>query len=115
MTGGKSSRVRKNVWFVAEPFVVVGLATPGTAMFSTAPKKYVLYARPCDRLVRLVGSATLERMSALSCRKQPRLADWEVRRSSTALNADDPDVSKVWSPAFCWTSTWTNAAVLARS
>src|ERR1700690_4293614 len=100
-----SRRVRKNVWLVSAPPVVVGLATPVTAIESTAPKKYWLYASPCERLVRLVGSAMLDRMLAVSCRKQPRLADWDVTRLSTALKADDPDVSSVWSPDFCCART----------
>ena len=37
----------------------------------------------------------------VSCRKQPRLADWDVTRLSTALKADEPEVSRVWSPDFC--------------
>ena len=39
----------------------------------------------------------------------------DVTSLSTASKADEPDVSRVCSPVFCWASTWTSAAVLARS
>ena len=71
---------------------------------STAPKKIVV-GQALRKIVEVGGLGDVDKMLAVSCRKQPRLADWDVTRLSTALKADDPDVSSVWSPDFCCART----------
>src|SRR5581483_6993202 len=86
-TGGMMRRVRRNSWLGLAAPLVVGLARPVTATFSTAPKKNWLKVRPCDRFFRFSGWLMLLKMLAVACRKQPRLGAWVVMRLLTSLKA----------------------------